>query len=206
MSEELVIGRLKETARLLEASGSQAAAVRAAAEAVAAAYRSGNKLLLCGNGGSAADAQHIAGEMTGRFLREREAWPAIALHCNTSTVTAILNDYGSERVFSRQVEALGRSGDALWAISTSGKSRNCIEAMAAAKKRGLTLIASVGGDGGEWRNDLWVYETALDRWTEVKTATVPPAADSGTCYDSGNDLVVLFNQKNQTWACKIERQ
>jgi D-sedoheptulose 7-phosphate isomerase len=152
MSEELVIGRLKETARLLEASGSQAAAVRAAAEAVAAAYRSGNKLLLCGNGGSAADAQHIAGEMTGRFLREREAWPAIALHCNTSTVTAILNDYGSERVFSRQVEALGRSGDALWAISTSGKSRNCIEAMAAAKKRGLTLIASVGGDGGEMKS------------------------------------------------------
>jgi len=152
MSEALVGERLGEAARVLEDTRSWARAICAAARAVVTAYRKGGKLLLCGNGGSAADAQHIAGEMTGRFLRDRPAWPAIALHCNTSTLTAIANDYGLERVFARQVEALGRPGDVLWALSTTGRSRNCIEAMQTAKERRLTTTAFVGGDGGQMKD------------------------------------------------------
>jgi D-sedoheptulose 7-phosphate isomerase len=123
--------------------------VREAAGAIVASYRKDGKLLLCGNGGSAADAQHIAGELTGRFLKERPPWPAVALHTNTSLLTAIANDYGAEYVFSRQVEALGRPGDVLWVLSTSGRSKNCIEAMRAARSKGLRTLAFVGGDGGE---------------------------------------------------------
>ena len=159
MIHDLVSQRLAETAQLLEATRSQAAAIRAAAAAIVTCYQQGGKLLLCGNGGSAADAQHIAGELTGRFLRERAAWPAIALHTNTSILTAIANDYGADWVFSRQVEALGKPGDVLLAISTSGKSRNCIEAMKQAKKQGLTVISLVGGEGGEMKalSDICVH-------------------------------------------------
>jgi D-sedoheptulose 7-phosphate isomerase len=144
IDESLVRQRLLETARLLEATCARAPEARAIAEAIVACYRQGGQLLLCGNGGSAADAQHIAGEMVGRFLRERAAWPATALHANTSVLTAIANDYGAEFVFSRQVEAMGRAGDVLWAISTSGNSRNCVEAMRVAKARGLTVVAMTG--------------------------------------------------------------
>jgi len=151
MSRDLIRERLAEAAGLLGELSSLAAALEETAAALVACYRKGGKLLLCGNGGSAADAQHIAGELTGRFLRERAALPAIALHANSSTLTAIANDYGVERVFSRQVEALGRPGDLLWALSTSGASRNCIQAIATASGKGLTTIAFVGGDGGEMK-------------------------------------------------------
>jgi D-sedoheptulose 7-phosphate isomerase len=154
-----VEARLTETAEVLGQVRSQAPAIHEAAEALARVYRRGGKLLLCGNGGSAADAQHIAGELTGRFLRERAAWPAIALHCNSSITTAIANDYSADVIFSRQVEALGRPGDMLWALSTSGRSRNCIEAMVVAKAKGVSTLAFVGGDGGEMRRlaDLCVH-------------------------------------------------
>jgi D-sedoheptulose 7-phosphate isomerase len=97
--------------------------------------------------------------MTGRFLRERAPWPAIALHCNTSILTALANDYGPDLVFSRQVEALGRRGDVLWALSTSGESSNCIQAMLAARAKGVTTLAFVGGTGGEMKRlaDLCVH-------------------------------------------------
>jgi D-sedoheptulose 7-phosphate isomerase len=137
---DIVEERLAETIGVLTQVGSQALTIHTAADALVAVYRGGGKLLLCGNGGSAADAQHIAGEMTGRFLRDRAPWPAVALHCNTSTVTAIANDFGPDLMFSRQVEGLGSPGDMLWALSTSGESRNCIEAM-----------AFVGGGGGEMK-------------------------------------------------------
>ncbi len=107
-----------------------------------------NKLLLCGNGGSAADAQHAAAEFTGRFKRERQALPAIALTTDTSALTAIANDYGYDAVFSRQVEALGAKGDLLIAISTSGNSPNVLKAVEKAKELGLLTVGFSGKDGG----------------------------------------------------------
>lgn len=151
MCADIVEERLAETIGVLTQVGSQALTIHTAADALVAVYRGGGKLLLCGNGGSAADAQHIAGEMTGRFLRDRAPWPAVALHCNTSTVTAIANDFGPDLMFARQVEALGSPGDMLWALSTSGESRNCIEAMAAAKRERVKTLAFVGGGGGEMK-------------------------------------------------------
>ena len=107
------------------------------------------KILICGNGGSAADAQHFAAEMTGRFERERMELAAIALTTDTSALTAIGNDYGVEHVFSTQVRALGRSGDVLVGISTSGNSANVIEAIKAAHERDMNVIAFTGRDGGK---------------------------------------------------------
>jgi len=105
-------------------------------------------LLLCGNGGSAADAQHIAAELVGRFLRERQGYPALALTVNTSILTAVANDYGYDAVFARQVEALARPGDVLLVISTSGNSGNCVRAVEAARRAGAAVHAFLGGDGG----------------------------------------------------------
>lgn len=107
------------------------------------------KILLCGNGGSAGDAQHFAAELTGRFERERMELAAIALTTDTSALTAIGNDYGFEHIFSKQVRALGRSGDVLIGISTSGNSGNVIEAIKAAHERDMKIIAFTGRDGGK---------------------------------------------------------
>jgi D-sedoheptulose 7-phosphate isomerase len=112
------------------------------------AFKAGNKVLLFGNGGSAADAQHIAAEFVGRFAFDRPALPALALSANTSCVTAIGNDYGFDRVFSRQIEALARSGDVAVGISTSGQSQNVILAMSIAKKMGLHTIGLTGSAQG----------------------------------------------------------
>jgi len=109
----------------------------------------GNKILLCGNGGSAADAQHIAAELSGRFKKERIALAGIALTTDTSALTAIGNDYGYECVFSRQLEALGREGDILICISTSGNSENILKAMQSAKKLDIKTITLTGKIGGE---------------------------------------------------------
>jgi len=113
------------------------------------ALKNNNKILLCGNGGSAADAQHIAAELTGRYKTNRVALPAIALTTDTSALTAISNDFGYEQVFARQVEALANSGDILIGISTSGNSSNIIEAFKTAKKHGCLCIGLSGNDGGE---------------------------------------------------------
>jgi D-sedoheptulose 7-phosphate isomerase len=119
-----------------------------AGEALAAALKAGKKALACGNGGSAADCQHFAAELVGRFERERPGLPAVALTVDTSALTAIANDYDFDRVFSRQVEALGNPGDVLLGISTSGNSKNVIEAIKVAQARGLVVIALTGRDGG----------------------------------------------------------
>lgn len=108
----------------------------------------GNKLLICGNGGSASDSLHFSGEMVGRMMRERRPLPAIALTGDVSALTAIGNDYGYEHVFSRGVEALGREGDILFAISTSGKSPNVLKAVESARKRKMKVVALTGKDGG----------------------------------------------------------
>jgi D-sedoheptulose 7-phosphate isomerase len=113
------------------------------------AFASGNKVLLFGNGGSAADAQHIAAELVGRFRRERDPLPAVALTTDSSILTGIANDYGYDQVFARQVRALGRSGDIAIGISTSGNSPSVLQAMAVAREMGLTTVALTGGDGGK---------------------------------------------------------
>jgi len=122
--------------------------VAAAAEVVLAALRAGHKVLLCGNGGSAADAQHIAAELVGRYTRERPGYPAIALTTDTSNLTAIGNDYGFDRIFARQVEALGHAGDVLIAISTSGNSPNVLRAVEQARDLGMKTLGLAGRDGG----------------------------------------------------------
>jgi D-sedoheptulose 7-phosphate isomerase len=114
--------------------------------------RDGGKLMFFGNGGSASDAQHLATELTVRFRTNRKAIAAVALTTDTSALTAIGNDLGFERLFSRQIEALGRSGDVAIALSTSGRSPNVIEAARQAKKQGISVAALTGGDGGELRN------------------------------------------------------
>ena len=117
-------------------------------ELMTKALAGGGKVLLFGNGGSAADAQHVAAELVGRFQRERAAMAAIALSTDTSVLTSIGNDYSYERVFSRQIEALGRPGDVAFGISTSGLSPNVAQALDVAKERGLGTIALTGRDGG----------------------------------------------------------
>jgi len=120
-----------------------------AIDAVAAAFKSGNKLLLFGNGGSAADAQHIAAEFTNRFLIEREPLPALALTTDTSALTAIANDYDYTQIFSKQLQALGKAGDIALAISTSGNSPNVLAAIEVCKRLKIKTIGLTGGSGGK---------------------------------------------------------
>jgi D-sedoheptulose 7-phosphate isomerase len=126
-------------------------ALSAAAEALIAAYRTGNKAIFFGNGGSAADAQHLAAEFLGRYLRERDPLPALALNANTSALTAIGNDYGFEQTFARQLRALSSQGDVAVGISTSGNSPNVVAALACARRLGLVTIALTGASGGQLR-------------------------------------------------------
>jgi D-sedoheptulose 7-phosphate isomerase len=118
-------------------------------DVVTAALKAGHKILLFGNGGSAADAQHIAGEFVNRFLIERPPLPAIALTTDTSVMTSISNDYDFSDIFSKQIRAIGQAGDIAWGMSTSGSSPNCVKAFEAAKKVGMITIGLTGKDGGE---------------------------------------------------------
>jgi D-sedoheptulose 7-phosphate isomerase len=141
--------RLDDSAGVSRATGAASAeAIVAAARLLIEAFRGGYKLLAFGNGGSAADAQHFAAELAGRFERERPALPALALTTNASDLTAIGNDYGFDHVFARLVEAHGRLGDVAVAISTSGDSPNVVHGAAEARKRGLSTIALTGSGGG----------------------------------------------------------
>lgn len=124
------------------------AQVEAVVDAVVTALRAGNKVLWCGNGGSAAEAQHMAAELSGRFLRERPGLHSEALSVNSSALTCIGNDYGYDRVFSRQVEAFARPGDVVIGMTTSGTSRNVVLALEAAKQRGAIAVAFTGNGGG----------------------------------------------------------
>jgi D-sedoheptulose 7-phosphate isomerase len=123
---------------------SQEPAIRAAAERFAESLKNGGTIFICGNGGSAAEAQHFAAEFVGRFLLERPGLPALSLSADTSKLTAIGNDYGYEEVFARQLRALARPGDCLWALSTSGTSKNIIRALAAAKEKGVWSLFVCG--------------------------------------------------------------
>jgi D-sedoheptulose 7-phosphate isomerase len=126
-------------------------AMTAAADALLSAFRAGHKALFFGNGGSAADAQHLAAEFLGRYLLERSPLPAVALHSNASAMTAIANDYGYDRVFSRQLQALAVPGDVAIGISTSGNSQNVVEAVTCARQLGLYAIGLTGASGGRLR-------------------------------------------------------
>jgi D-sedoheptulose 7-phosphate isomerase len=145
-----VKAQFTESAQLkLEASQSLAAPIARAGVLLAEALRAGGKVLACGNGGSAADAQHFAAELINRFEIERAPLAAVALTTDTSTLTSIANDYAYEQVFSKQLRGIGRRGDVLLAISTSGNSRNVIDAMQAARELGLRIIALTGNGGGK---------------------------------------------------------
>jgi D-sedoheptulose 7-phosphate isomerase len=125
--------------------------IEAGSELISATIKNGNKVLIAGNGGSAADAQHIAAELTGRFVKERKPLPGIALTTDTSAITAIANDYGYDFVFSRQLEALAQQGDLFIGISTSGNSQGIINAFQAAQKLNCKTIGLSGKDGGKMK-------------------------------------------------------
>ncbi|MFC1917805.1 SIS domain-containing protein [Chloroflexota bacterium] len=145
----LISRRLEESAQIMGMlAENKVVEITQMAKLVTSAYRSGRKVVLCGNGGSAADAQHIATEFVGRFYLDRPAFPAIALTADTSLLTALGNDLGFEHVFSRQVEALVDKGDVFIGLSTSGKSANIIAAMRAAANKGAVTIALTGAGGG----------------------------------------------------------
>lgn len=144
-----IVRRLKESAQVKNAlAKSHVGEIEQAVKTIVAAYKKGGKIVLLGNGGSAADAQHLAGELMGRFKIERQALPAIALTTNTSILTALANDYGYDTVFSRQVEALVDERDVVIGISTSGTSPNVVKALEAARAKGAATIALTGGRGG----------------------------------------------------------
>jgi D-sedoheptulose 7-phosphate isomerase len=145
-----VTAQFAESAKLkLEASQALAEPIARAGALLAAALRGGGKVLACGNGGSAADAQHFAAELINRFEIERAPLAAVALTTDSSTLTSIANDYSYEQVFAKQVRGIGRRGDALLAISTSGNSANVMEAMRAARELGVRIIALTGNGGGK---------------------------------------------------------
>ncbi|MBB1599058.1 D-sedoheptulose 7-phosphate isomerase [Variovorax sp. UMC13] len=150
----------------IRASDSLRQQIQTAAEQIAAAFRRGNKVLLAGNGGSAADAQHIAGEFVSRFMYDRPGLPAFALTTDTSVMTAIGNDYGYEKLFARQVQAVGVKGDILWTYSTSGKSPNVLLAMKEARAAGLYTIGFTGQRG-------WADAGLCDLSIEVPSTETP---------------------------------
>jgi D-sedoheptulose 7-phosphate isomerase len=149
-SKDPITAHLKLSREALERATQDAGlcdTARKIADVIASALRGGNKLLLAGNGGSAADAQHIAAEIVGRYKKDRPAYAAIALTTDTSALTAIGNDYGFEQIFARQVEGLGRRGDVLLAITTSGRSPNILAALKAARQQGLVTVGFTGVKG-----------------------------------------------------------
>ncbi|MFY9958463.1 D-sedoheptulose 7-phosphate isomerase [Bradyrhizobium sp.] len=151
MSQDIIASHLKQSLAAFERATKDAATLAAArkiADAIIAALRHGHKLLIVGNGGSAADAQHIAAEIVGRYKKDRPAYAAIALTTDTSALTAISNDLGYDKVFARQVEGLGTRGDVLLALSTSGRSPNILAALRMARERGLVTIGFTGRKGG----------------------------------------------------------
>lgn len=149
MTNQRILDQFHESAELkMQAASQLAEPIAQAVELMFMALSNGNKILACGNGGSAADCQHFAAELVGRFERERLPLPALALTTDTSILTAIGNDYGYRDIYSKQVQAFGQSGDVLLAISTSGNSANVIAAIEAAMERDMRIVALTGKDGG----------------------------------------------------------
>ncbi len=154
LNDDTILNKIKETV-----------------DVVTNAFKSGNKVLFCGNGGSAADAQHLAAEFSGRFYKNRKALPADALHCNTSYLTAVANDYSYDVIYARLVEGIGNKGDVLIGLSTSGNSTNILNAFAAAKIIGMHTIALTGESGGKMKD-------ATDILLNVPSADTPRIQES----------------------------
>ncbi len=146
--DDRVLEHFRESLAVKEASAALAPAIAAAGSRMARSLSGGGKILSCGNGGSAADAQHFSSELLNRFERERPAMPAVALTTDSSTLTSIGNDYDYAEIFAKQIRALGRPGDVLLAISTSGNSENVRRAVGAARERDVAVVALTGRDGG----------------------------------------------------------
>jgi D-sedoheptulose 7-phosphate isomerase len=184
-----IAGALADRGRALSAMLSLVATnerqVAHAAELIAAAFRGGNKTLVCGNGGSAAEAQHLAGELVGRFRRERAPWPALALTADAAVVTAIGNDYGFDHIFARQVAAFGQRGDVLVCFSTSGESANVVNAAHAAQQRGLHMVAFTGQE-----------PTTLGRVANVVIAV--PSHETALIQEAHTVLVHLISEIVET--------
>jgi len=148
--EDIIINIFKESSQLKESFVNEnLVRIIQVVEAVTGALKAGNKILIFGNGGSAADAQHLAAEFVNRFLIERPPLPAISLSTDTSVITSIGNDYDFSEIFSKQIRAIGHAGDVAWGISTSGTSKNVMRGLEQAKKMGLVTIGLTGKDGGD---------------------------------------------------------
>ncbi|HMR91892.1 MAG TPA: D-sedoheptulose 7-phosphate isomerase [Chitinophagaceae bacterium] len=140
------------------------AAIRQSVDAIVKAFQQGNRVYFCGNGGSAADAQHLAAEFSGRFYTDRKALPAEALHCNTSYLTAVGNDYSYDVIYARLIDGIGQKGDVLIGLSTSGNSKNIINAFETAKGKGMITIGFTGATGGHMKplSDLLINIPSAD--------------------------------------------
>jgi len=168
-AHSLVKARIRDCASLIESllqSSDYLSAVVEVAEAMTKCLRSGNKILFFGNGGSAADAQHLAAELSGRFLKERKSLSALALTTNTSVLTAIGNDYAFDEVFSRQIQGIGNPNDLAFAITTSGNSPNVLKAVSAAREIGLLTVGLTGRTGGK-------LAIAVDRCIKIPSNQTP---------------------------------
>ena len=150
--KDFIEAQCAEIAANFERLASLSGSVASAAELCIAALKAGGKVMFCGNGGSAADAQHLAAELSGRYELNRPGLAGLALTTDTSALTAIANDFGYDRVFARQVEALGRPGDVLYAISTSGNSPNVLAAVETARQLGIRVVAVTGTSGGKMKD------------------------------------------------------
>lgn len=153
-----------DTIAAIEKDETLKAAVHDAVDAIVNCFRSGGRVYFCGNGGSAADAQHLAAEFSGRFYFDRPVLPADALHCNTSYLTAVGNDYGYDRIFARLISGLGQKGDILVGISTSGNSENILQAFEVCREKGVRTIAMTGATGGRMKalSDLLINIPSTD--------------------------------------------
>jgi len=145
--------------------------IAASVDVIVNAFRNDKRVYFCGNGGSAADAQHLAAEFSGRFYTDRKALPAEALHCNTSYLTAVANDYGFDEIYSRLIDGIGEAGDVLVGLSTSGNSANIIKAFATAKKKDMITIGFTGKSGGEMR-------TLCDHLINIPSTDTPRIQES----------------------------
>lgn len=166
MNEDIFLSNLGAHMETAEKTAGLSAVVVAAAELMTRALLSGGRVFFCGNGGSAADAQHLAAELSGRYLKDRRPLDGAALHCNTSALTAIGNDYGFDEIFARQLLAHGRAGDVLVALSTGGGSANVLKALAAARSIGIHTIGMTGNGGGKIKD-------AADLLIAVPSASTP---------------------------------
>jgi len=184
-----IAGQLRETAANLQAMSADAAlhaAIATVAAACIAALRQGNKLLFAGNGGSASDAQHLAGELISRFHYDRPGLPALSLSTDTSVLTAIGNDYGYEHLFARQIEALGNVGDVFVGISTSGRSPNIVKALQTARAKGLLTVGLTGRSGGQ-------LPTLCDHCLQVPSDSTPRIQEGHIAI--GHTICLLIEQQ-----------